>query len=195
MRARSTRVRGYRMRSCRMVGSTRKTACPSSRSGLALFFHRALLTSRRGCTGGPMVGCSTRPRQSRSAGSLFQATICAGDFPADRATKRRREVVHHPCCRKRSVARNARAVPITARLLGSGTAGPVAGTTVVCAEELVTVVDPSRFTSTVNANPLTVSLVRTGIVPAASENMLKANVLPEVDVPLGELNAGPKRLT
>ena len=60
--------------------------------------------------------------------------------------------------------------------------------------KFATVVVPFRFTSTVNANPSVVSVVRTGIVPAASENMLKANVLPEVDVPSGELNAGPKRL-
>jgi hypothetical protein len=40
-----------------------------------------------------------------------------------------------------------------------------------------------------------VLLVRAGIVPAASENMLKAKVLPEVETPSGELNAGPKRLT
>ena len=71
----------------------------------------------------------------------------------------------------------------------------VAGVTVVCADEFVTVVDPSRFTSIVKAKPLTVSLVRTGMVPAASENMLKANVLPEVDFPSGELKAGPNRLT
>jgi hypothetical protein len=29
------------------------------------------------------------------------------------------------------------------------------------------------------------------MVPALLENMLKANVLPEVDVPSGALNAGP----
>jgi len=43
----------------------------------------------------------------------------------------------------------------------------------------------------VNAKPSVVSLVNTGIVPAASEYMLKANVLPEVDTPFGELNAEP----
>jgi len=43
------------------------------------------------------------------------------------------------------------------------------GVTVVCADEFVTVVVPSRLTSTVNANPSAVSLVSTGIVPAASE--------------------------
>jgi hypothetical protein len=46
------------------------------------------------------------------------------------------------------------AVPIKTKLLGSGTAGPVAGTTVVCAEEFATVVDPSRFTLIVKANPI-----------------------------------------
>ena len=68
---------------------------------------------------------------------------------------------------------------ISGKLPGSGTAA-VAGTTVVCAEELVTVVVPSRFTSIVKANPLVVSVVRAGIVPAGSENMLKANLLPEL---------------
>src|SRR5271165_1447030 len=74
---------------------------------------------------------------------------------------------------------------------GSGTAGVVGGTTVVCSEKLVTVVVPSRFTSTVKANPSVVFAVRTGVVPVASENMLKANVLPEVDVPSGVLKTGP----
>ena len=55
--------------------------------------------------------------------------------------------------------------------------------TAVCAEKFVTVVVPSRFTSIVTANSSVVLVVRTGIVPAASENMLKANVLPEVAVP------------
>jgi hypothetical protein len=53
---------------------------------------------------------------------------------------------------------------------------------------------PSRFTSNVKAKPLNVSLVSVGMVPAASENMLKAKVLPEVDVPSGELKADPNRL-
>jgi len=74
---------------------------------------------------------------------------------------------------------------------GSGTAGAVIGTTVVCADEFVTGVVPLRLTSAVKAHPLIASVVRTGIVPAASENMLKANVLPEVDVPSSELCAGP----
>jgi hypothetical protein len=62
---------------------------------------------------------------------------------------------------------------------------------VVCADEFVMRVVPSRLTSAVNANPSVVSVVRAGIVPAASENMLKANALPDVDTPSGELNAGP----
>src|SRR5260370_37630678 len=62
-------------------------------------------------------------------------------------------------------------------------------------ETLVTVVVPSRFTSTVKAHPCVASVVRAGMVPAGSENMLKANVLPEVEVPSGEVNAGPYRLT
>ena len=75
------------------------------------------------------------------------------------------------------------AVPSRAKVLGSGTTPMV-----VCDAKLVTVVVPSRFTSTLKANP---SVVRAGIVPAAFENMLKANVLPDVEVPLGELSAGP----
>jgi len=59
----------------------------------------------------------------------------------------------------------------------------------------VTEVLPSKFTLTVNANPLVVSFVSTGIVPPASENMLKANVLPEVDKPSGALCAAPKKLS
>jgi len=78
------------------------------------------------------------------------------------------------------------AVPSRAKVLGSGTTPMV-----VCDEKLVTVVVPSRFTSTLKANPSVVSVVRAGIVPAAFENMLKANVLPDVEVPLGELSAGP----
>src|SRR5271169_6534429 len=80
---------------------------------------------------------------------------------------------------------------ISGKVPGSGMAGAVAGTTAPSVEKFVTVVVPSRFTSTVKANPSIVSVVRAGIVPAASENILKANVLPEVDVPSGELNAGP----
>jgi len=43
----------------------------------------------------------------------------------------------------------------------------------------------------VAAKPLIVSAVRVGIVPAASENMLNANVLPEVETPSGALREGP----
>ena len=73
---------------------------------------------------------------------------------------------------------------------GSGDA-PADWATVICADEFVTVVVPSRLTFTVNANPLVVSLVSAGMVPAASENILNANVLPEVEAPLGALRAGP----
>jgi len=66
--------------------------------------------------------------------------------------------------------------------------------TKVCVEKFVTVVEPSRFTVTMKAKPSVVSVVRAGIVPAASENMLQANVLPEVATPSGELSAGPYRL-
>jgi len=83
---------------------------------------------------------------------------------------------------------NAMAVPMRAPLLGSGTA-----LMLVSGEKLTSVVVPSRFTLTMKANPSVVSLVRVGIVPAESENMLKANVLPEDEVPSGELNAGPYR--
>ena len=96
-------------------------------------------------------------------------------------------VIH---CRKRNAPKKAKAAPSSTKLLGSGT--PLGSElTMVCDEELVTVVEPSRFTSTVNANPSVVSVVRAGIVPAASEKMLNANVLPEVETPSGELNAGP----
>ena len=43
----------------------------------------------------------------------------------------------------------------------------------------------------VNAKPSVVSLVSVGTVPAVSENMLKANVLPDVETPSGALSAGP----
>src|ERR1700693_1792497 len=85
----------------------------------------------------------------------------------------------------------AMAVPISAvLLLGSGT-----GLMPVSFEKLVTVVVPSRFTSIVAANPLVRSVVSAGTVPAGSKNMLNANVLPEVDVPSGELTADPNKLT
>ena len=78
------------------------------------------------------------------------------------------------------------AVPISVMPPGSGTAG----TTLVSAEELVTDVVPSRFTSTVKAKPFARSLVRVGIVPVGSENMLHANALPESEMLPGELRAG-----
>jgi hypothetical protein len=65
---------------------------------------------------------------------------------------------------------------------------------VVCREKFDTLVVPSRFSSTVKAQPAALD-VSVGMVPAASENMLNANVLPEVETPSGELSAGPKRLT
>jgi hypothetical protein len=80
---------------------------------------------------------------------------------------------------------------ISTKLLGSGTELTPAGPTVVCDEKFDIVVVPSKFTLTVNANPSTRSLVRAGVVPSGSENTLNANALPEVDVPSGELNAGP----
>ena len=71
---------------------------------------------------------------------------------------------------------------ISGNVPGSGTAGgAVAGSTVICAERFVTVIVPLRFTSIVKANPSVELDVRVGIVPAVSENMLKENVLPEVD--------------
>jgi hypothetical protein len=39
------------------------------------------------------------------------------------------------------------------------------------------------------------SLVKAGVAPAGSENILNANELPDVDVPFGELSAGPYKLT
>lgn len=95
--------------------------------------------------------------------------------------------------RKRHAAHHTAAVPSSTRLFGSGTA--FTALMLVCAEKLVTVVVPSGFTLTTKANPSVVSLVRTGFVPAPSENMLKANVLSDVDTPSGELNAGPYILT
>jgi hypothetical protein len=58
-------------------------------------------------------------------------------------------------------------------------------------EKFVGVVDPSRFTLSVTAKPSVVSEVSTGTVPAASENILKANKLPDVETPSGEFIAGP----
>jgi len=85
-------------------------------------------------------------------------------------------------------------LPSKAQALGSGTAA-LAEAILVSAEELLTVDVPSRFRSTVKANPSVASAVRAGIVPSESENMLKANVLPDVEVPSGESTAGPYWLT
>ena len=94
--------------------------------------------------------------------------------------------------RKRKISQNPVAPSgMSGKLLGSGTV-LVACATVVCAEEFVTEVVPSRLTPTVNANPLVASLVSVGIVPAASENILNANVLLEVETPSGELRARPR---
>src|SRR5260370_6884352 len=89
-------------------------------------------------------------------------------------------------------ARIMSAAAASPKLAGSGTAF-CSGSTLVWREELVTKVVPLRLTSVVNANPLG-SLVNFGTVPAASENMLKANVLPDVDVPSAELKPVPQRL-
>jgi hypothetical protein len=43
-----------------------------------------------------------------------------------------------------------------------------------------------------NANPLAIFDVSAGIVPAASEDMLNANELPEVETPSGALGAAQK---
>ena len=56
-------------------------------------------------------------------------------------------------------------------------------------------VDPSRFTLIASAMPSTRSLVKAGVAPSGSEYMLKANKLPDFDVPSGELSAGPYKLT
>ena len=76
--------------------------------------------------------------------------------------------------------------------VGIGVVVVVVVVALVCEEKSVGVVVPSRFTSTRSANPLG-SPVSAGTLPAASENMLKAKLVPEVDTPSGELNAGPNR--
>jgi hypothetical protein len=75
------------------------------------------------------------------------------------------------------------------KLFGSGTT--VGAPMVASGEKLVAVIVPSRPTPSVTANPLIVSVVSAGTVPAVSENMLKANSLPDVDIPSGENTAGP----
>lgn len=91
-----------------------------------------------------------------------------------------------PLRRRRKIPK-ATAIPTNRLQLGSGTE--------LAVMKSVAAVVPSRFTLTTKANPLAESFVNTGVVPAASENMLNANVLPEVDVPSGEFRALPYRLT
>ena len=88
-----------------------------------------------------------------------------------------------------SQVRNSNPNPIES-VFGSVT-GAFPCVTVVSVEKLFTVVDPSRFTSIVSAKPSVVSLVSMGMVPAGSENRLKANVLPDVETPSGAESAGP----
>ena len=86
-------------------------------------------------------------------------------------------------CQRRNIAASPdNPVANSSRLDGSRTT--VDESTVVCVDGSVTVVVPSRFTSTVAAKPSTVSVVRAGIVPAGSENILKAKTLPDVDLSL-----------
>jgi hypothetical protein len=85
------------------------------------------------------------------------------------------------------------AIPMRTRPLGSGTV--LTGATLVCGEKLVTVAVPSGLTPTVAPNPSITSVVSTGMVPAASENMLNPKVLPDAEVPSGEFTAGPNSLT
>ena len=94
--------------------------------------------------------------------------------------------------RRKSTASQRTMRAIGAKALGSGAAA-LTGLMLVSDEKLVTEVVPSRLTSTVNAKPSVVSVVSAGVVPAGSENMLKANVVPEVDTPSGVLRAGPLR--
>jgi hypothetical protein len=84
-------------------------------------------------------------------------------------------------------------LPIAIHNEGSGVSAD--GTTLVSVDGSVGLVVPSRFTFTVAAKPSVESVVRAGIVPAGSENMLKANALREVDTPSGELTAGRKDLS
>ena len=93
------------------------------------------------------------------------------------------------CLRRSPPASPNRPVANRRRLDGSGTVEDE--TMLVSVDGSVEVVVPSRFTFTVAAKPSVVSVVRAGTVPAGSENMLKAKMLPDVDVPSGELSAGP----
>lgn len=94
----------------------------------------------------------------------------------------------------RSAATSIRDTAESAIPLGSGIP-LVCGTTLVSDEKLVTVVVPSRFTFSVNPKPSVKSEVNVGVIPTWSENILNANVLPDVETPSGALNAGPKKLT
>ena len=94
--------------------------------------------------------------------------------------------------RRHNATSKASAVAINARLPGSGTT--LTGVTVVAIEKFVTEISPSKLIFARAANPSVRSVVSVGMVPAASENMLKANVLPELDVPSGVFTAGPKNL-
>ncbi|SRR5579885_2962983 len=88
----------------------------------------------------------------------------------------------------------ATATPSSVSDPGSGTGVSEVGVLVVVwGEKLVTLAVPSRFVLIVAANPSVKSVVSVGTVPAASENMLNAKVLPDVDVPSGELIAGRGR--
>lgn len=81
------------------------------------------------------------------------------------------------------------AVPLTLKL------GGIPRITLAPVKLLVTVVLPSRFRLIVKAKPFVASVDKICCVPAASEKRLNANVLPDVEVPLGELTAGPDRTT
>src|SRR5580704_16819765 len=87
-----------------------------------------------------------------------------------------------------------RASTVSRRVDGSGAVDVPAATVAtgippVAGGKVVTQVVPSRLTATMNVFPFG-SVVRRGLFPVAS-NIPKAKVLPEVDVPFGELNAGP----
>jgi hypothetical protein len=73
--------------------------------------------------------------------------------------------------------------------------GPCTDTVTAPVPLLIKVVVPSKFTFMMNVKPLVVSVVNTGFLAAVSANMLNASVLPEVDIPSGEINAGPNTLT
>jgi hypothetical protein len=95
------------------------------------------------------------------------------------------------CARRNrdEIPTNITATLMRVKLDGSGTALTFVIT--VSADGLFVKTVPPTFRARVPAKPLTVSEVRTGIVPAASENMLNANALPDMDAPSGEFTAGP----